>query len=408
MIMKNKKVFILGDIGLDEKGGFHFGDEAMFYANLKWYADHHFEVYASSRSISHSNGLFTESRDIYIKGFIHYYLLLFSAYLHTTFTANIFPKYFKQTLKNLIACDRLHISGGGNINEVWHGHVLYRALLINIANMYDIPIFVSGQTIGIFKNIFLKKIVSSALRSVTIIGIRDKNISFKNLLHLKINKSSIHFCPDDTLLLETKVINKTKEAQIKIGLSLHEFENENLHKDILVNLVKELTKSIGNISFILIPHYYSKEEEHGDDLRYMRSMMDEAKINDYISSSYSELIENKDFKTQVETMYNKYSELDIVISSRYHGIVLAFAHSVPVIGINLNAYCAQKNSTLYQEIGLDQNMFLHDISSLDVRNIVKNFAHIVSHREMYVNKIQTQFNRLKETTKKFYNETNHL
>jgi polysaccharide pyruvyl transferase WcaK-like protein len=315
------------------------------------------------------------------------------------------PKFFRKTFNNLISCDKLHISGGGNLNEFWHGHVLYRSLMINIASLYKIPIYISGQTVGYISNNILKRILSDSLKKVEVIGIRDKNISLNNLLNLGINKSKICFCPDDMLLLEyIKVENQIENQngnKIKVGLSLHKFKEEKNSRKKIMMMLQDLKDNIPNILFFLIPHYYNSKAKN-DDLEYMKEMLCELNIKNYTYPDYHNLIENKSFEIQVQILFEKYSEVDLVISTRYHGIVSALMTGVPAVAINLNEYYIQKNYTFYNEIGLDSKLFQNNLEDGTLENFAKKIKYILIKKSIFTKKINIGINKLKKIQNNFY------
>lgn len=297
-----KKVFILGDIGLYRDGGFHFGDEAMFLGNVKWYKNNGYKIFASSRSASHNAKLFTETLDVHIKNFVHYFFLLFCAYIQKYLKVNFFPKYFRKTVSNLVLCDRLHISGGGNLNEFWPGHVFYRSLMINIACLHNIQIYISGQTIGSFHNLILKSIISNAIKKAKIIGVRDKIRSINNLLKLGVKAEKIHFCPDDILLLGN-VSNFNTNKKFVVGISLHKFDSiVNYEEGIFSKIILDINDSFPNVEFRLIPHYCNNREKN-DDIFFMKRIFEDAEIENFRCVSCKKLIYKLDITEQINFFF---------------------------------------------------------------------------------------------------------
>jgi len=135
-----KHVFVIADIGREADGSLHIGDEAMFFANLDRYQRMGVRVAASSRTLSHQGDDFDEYLDLYVKGCLGYYGLRFLAFLRRYTGIDLFPQKFRPTVESLATASLLHISGGGNINSIWPGHLYYRALMISIARLYAIPV----------------------------------------------------------------------------------------------------------------------------------------------------------------------------------------------------------------------------------------------------------------------------
>lgn len=396
-----KKVFILGDIGLYQDGGFHFGDEAMFLGNVNWYKNNGYKVFASSRSISHNTDLFIETLDIYIKGFVHYFFLLFCVYIQKYLRINFSPKYFKNTISNLVLCDRLHISGGGNLNEFWPGHVLYRSLMINIAYLHNIPIYISGQTIGNFHNVILRGIILNAIKKAEIIGVRDKVRSINNLLKLGVKAEKIHFCPDDILLLNN-VSNSNANKKFVVGISLHKFDNiVNHEEEVFGKTILDIKARFPNVEFRLIPHYCN-DNEKDDDIFFMKRIFENAGLENFRGISYKKLMPKLDIAEQLNFFLGQYSNLDLVISTRYHGALCALINYIPAISINLNDYYEQKNHTFYAELGLDTELFLFNLENLKSKKITDSIKCIISHKKLITNRIIDGIEKLKKIEYTFY------
>ena len=128
MSNSTKKVFLLADIGAGANDSYHVGDEAMFLQNLRNYQSANVKVSASSRAISHEGLGFEEVLDIYITSVPMLLKLIFCVYVLRYLNINFFPNFFRKTVQELISSDLLHISGGGNLNSLWPGHIYYRFL----------------------------------------------------------------------------------------------------------------------------------------------------------------------------------------------------------------------------------------------------------------------------------------
>jgi polysaccharide pyruvyl transferase WcaK-like protein len=215
--MKKIKVFLLGDIGRDKKSLYHVGDEAMFLSNLECYQSKViFEISASSRSISHQNLKINEFLDIYILNPLQFIKLLIQAVLFKYLKINLFPNFFKPTVIALSNSDVLHVSGGGNINSLWSGHVYYRSLMIFIAKLFNKKIILTSQTIGPITKTSHKLILCWILNMANYIGVRDKEFSFNELKKLSVSKKIIHFNFDDALLWKN-IKGVSKHMNLNIG-----------------------------------------------------------------------------------------------------------------------------------------------------------------------------------------------
>lgn len=370
-----KKVFIIADIGLDKNGSYHVGDEAMFVCNLHIYSKNHYDVTASSRSISHNSNNFTEVTDIYIVNKLVFLWLLTCSILLRYFRINLFPGKFKTTVKALIGSDLLHISGGGNINSFWPGHIYFRCMMIYLANLFNVPIIMTSQTIGPLNYKFHKMIVGWALNKVEFIGMRDNTFSKKYLEESAVTKPFINFMVDDALHINTlefisddwlnKVLAKS-DGQINIGISLHDWQNIPNYGWIAEGLAN-ISKKYPNAKFFAIPHQI---ENNKGDTSFMNKLFNESLIEKFYSFNYKDIMKiSKSIESIPLLISYITSQMDINISSRYHGLVFSCVASVPAIAINYDEYCKAKNEGL---LGLYYDKMLNVGLNSDLLNIFSN------------------------------------
>ena len=348
-----KQVFLLADIGFGEHNSFHVGDEAMFVCNLREHLKNGYNVVASSRSISYKSASFTEVIDIYITTRWLLCWLLFCSILLRYFALNLFPKQFGPTVKALSKSDLLHISGGGNINSFWPGHIYYRCLMIYLASLFNIPIIMTSQTIGPINCRFHRRITGWALNKVKFIGLRDNKFSKKYLKEAIVTKPLVSLMMDDASRMNADnfigndwlnaVFKKTKD-QINIGLSLHTWQNSPNPEWIAKSLIK-ISERYQSAKFFAIPHLI--DEEDGGDSGLIKKLFSKLSTKNFRSFGYNDIIKiSKNNESIPSLIYYLTSKMDIVISSRYHGLVFSSALSVPAIAINYDEYYRAKNNGL--------------------------------------------------------------
>ena len=192
-----EKVFLLADIGNGKNNSYHVGDEAMFLQNLRKYQSLGIKVSASSRSINHKDLGFNEVLDIYIMNIPALLWFVLCSYIFRYFRLNLFPKRFRKTVEELVSSNMLHVSGGGNLNSFWPGHIYYRFLMITLADIFNKEIILTSQTIGLLKSTFHKFLLGLCLKKVNVIEVRDQAYSRRVLLNLGISDTKILNVIDD-------------------------------------------------------------------------------------------------------------------------------------------------------------------------------------------------------------------
>ncbi len=395
--MIKKKVFLLADIGKNKKGFYHVGDEAMFLSNLENYRKNGIEVFASSRSICHPELKGHEVLDIYILNLLQFTGLLLSAILFRLTNINFFPLFFRKTIECLISCDTLHISGGGNITDLWPGHIYYRSLMIIIAKLYGKRIILTSQSLGPINKIRHKIILHFVLNNVDYIGLRDNSFSRKTADMLKIDKNRIHFNYDDALfwLTKQKILSRSKKI-VNVGISLHDPKNNDITKEI-INFLREITKRHKEIKIHFIPHMLDSDDNY--DVEYAK------KIVSYLNGKNIRIFDSKHLnakKTLAEQIRQITGKMDFVIASRYHGLVFAISSQIPFLAINFdNDYYKGKNTGLIKVFTKKYSDFAIDFKHIKSDYILSKFNEIYKNRV----KIQHQLNNFIKKADEENNET---
>jgi len=392
------KVFLLADIGNSPNETYHIGDEAMFLKNLKYYNSLKIDVSASSRSISHQNLNFNECLDIYITNIPMLVYLTISAYLLRYLKINFFPSFFHKTIKQLTTSDLLHISGAGNLNSLWPGHIYYRYLMITIANIFNIETILTGQTIGPNLNLFDKYLLQSCLKKTNYIGVRDKHYSINTLNKLEIDRKKIKISLDDAYFLKPSNFlikkwitkNTNKKNKIKIGLSIHNWNNINEIKKLNKLLIK-LNNSLSNIYFFVIPHVLNNKNQ--SDYKFMKKIiLKNIKNVEYYNFQYIKSESSKAKITMAETIKTITSLMDVMITSRYHGLVFSLSSNIPCLSINYDEYYSVKNNGLLDFIFNKKNPYT--ISIKNINKFLPKINNLITKRKEIANLIKIKNKKL--------------
>lgn len=346
-----KSVFIIGDIGLGKDNSYHVGDEAMFLSNVYRYSQLGYMIYASSRSLSHqSNDAFIETLDIYINTRSKFNDLIDALDVSLSNLFKNIPEYFKNTINNLICSDILHISGGGNINSLWPGHIYYRAFMIAVAKKYGKKVILTSQTIGPYLTNEDKEIVSKYLRRADFIGYRDPINTPAILRELCGETVEIAYTRDDAYgdrwnkqRLDKREYDNSDNIKIKLGLILHRWSlNSNNYKK-LKRILRTLFVD-ENLKIYLIPHQF--DIANNGDIGFMEDIIETTELRDRVEIyNYKRIVEEAQIHKMnfSQFIYSLSLEMDYIITSRYHGIVFAINADVHVLAINYDRYYEVKN-----------------------------------------------------------------
>lgn len=391
-----KKVFLLADIGVGENNSYHVGDEAMFLQNLCNYQSVGIKISGSSRSISHQSLDFNEVLDIYITNVPMLLYLVFCVYSLRYSGLNFFPRFFRKTVKELISSDLLHISGGGNLNSFWPGHIYYRFLMITLANVFDKDVILTSQTIGPITNGFHGFLLSRCFEKVKMIEVRDSVYSKGVLIGLGVDKSKIKNVIDDGYDFKMNtdkkigqlIFNKfpNSKGEIKIGVSMHKWSNsQNL--DALKRVFTELIENYPKAYFFVIPHNF--DDKDGLDIEFMTRLIgrDVKRMGLFNYKAIDSLIKRTKL-TPAEIIKLVTANMDFVISSRYHGLVFALASNVPALVINYDKYYSIKNDGLLKNFF--DNIEPYTVSFNKVEETLSKTRNIIKNCENIANQLKTK------------------
>ena len=95
----------------------------------------------------------------------------------------------REALDEIISADFVFNVGGGNINSVISRELHKKCVTYIISDIFGVPVYLSGQTIGPFYSWFDKLLAKWGLNTVRTISFRDKNTSRERLKEIGVNKT---------------------------------------------------------------------------------------------------------------------------------------------------------------------------------------------------------------------------
>ncbi len=317
---------------------YHVGDEAMFYESYRWYKENvpKVKLVALTEFISHKSLHLTEKKHLRWplgnkSSRIYFITLLARTLLHRILKINVLSKKEYEFFKLIQSADVLHFSGGGNINSLfpfWLYYSLYAAI---IAKMLRKKILIVGQTLGPFN--LIDRITLPVFHHLPdLVGIRER-VFFKN--------SKIKSMLDAAYTLPSNSGKRLRSKKtFRIGLSIHPWKGyETQILDAVTHFVKSVKRK--KVDVVLIPHEFDKNNK--------RDLLICKKIASLLPSSihvycptYKELAEKSvEPAIRINTLT---SQCDILITTRYHGLIFGMAANVPTIAFQSDDYYHQKNT----------------------------------------------------------------
>jgi polysaccharide pyruvyl transferase WcaK-like protein len=345
---------------------YHLGDQAMLQFMIKrlttMYPDAAFAVFSRGPKFIEKNYGVTAYPSADDAKLHEILTLLFSKRLFNW----LFPKYSTLS-KQLKGYDCFFVCGGGNFNDLFSREVKNELLMILLACKLNVKVIVSSQTIGPF--MFSRRrircwlrhfLLRCVLNKTEVITVRDPEVSAKNLSLLRITKPQIFVCGDDAIFLECKqdddidnLLEPLKD-NLKVGFSLHFWGTQSLvFRQNIAHLFDQLIEEKNAKLFYI---------ENWDDLEY-------AKIIFSLMNHGDEIIILNGI-TDAEKVKHLISKMDLMISTRYHSLVLALSCNVPSISVTSDDYYTQKNEGLMSLYNLENNVNKQNFDIAEVMGMI--------------------------------------
>ena len=321
-------------------------------------------------------------------------LILLNAHLVkygvSTFFLN--PKSVK-FLQQLKEASLFYFCGGGYLTGKTLSRLLDGFILCRLCKIFNTPVVMSGQTIGIWNNRFNELLARWAFKSVKVITVRDEEFSLKDLEKIGLRGENYFATHDDALHCE-----KAEEMQINssnyITLNFHYWGMKGKQKDICIDKINKIVRYVldtTDFDIVLIPMTQS----------------DMLSFNNYLAKYSDKRIIVYDYNIDFRKIRKVISESKMCITMKHHPIIFAMGENIPVISLAFSKYYVHKNLgalTQYGQekfsINLEENNYFEQFIAL--------FEEISANREDVVNTIKSRIAILDERKEKFMKKVDEI
>lgn len=396
-----KKILLFADIGGHEQQRYyHVGDEAMFYETYLWYKNNHPDWKFSALTWS-------EKQDRYLNfqphlfwsqkpSWLFFLFFIVKVFIYKVFNLSLFSTSEFAWFSTVINNDVIHFTGGGNLSSNFRKWLYYCFLVLLITKVFNKKVILTSQTIGPFNKIDLQ-IAKVLFDQASVIGIRSKINPQDFFNDLNISQSKLISMLDSAYTRQNNKNKKKPRNYFLVGLSIHEWQNSSKKTRQLINsLIKKIRKKY-QIRIILIPHHLTINGA-GDDMTFMSKMLSSAKINRKTWSLFCQKISKHTVPANLIKSIT--SKVDLLITSRYHGLVFALSQNVPAIALNYDRYYQIKNNGILEMI-YDNNSQNYSIELQDENALLNMFAKC---DQLLRNNFQEKAKLAKINEKKFSSE----
>ena len=302
----------------------------------------------------------------------------------------------------------IYFEGGGYLTGKTVSRLLDGILLCRIANLYNISVVMSGQTIGVWETNFNKLYARKGFKNVKLITLRDPKASIEDLKQIGISGENIYAVCDDALfcsketdkcimkkVFEQSNCNDEYRTKGYIAVNIHywgmyknEQKKQNLKKiNKIINSILEKTDY--NILFIpMVPS-------------------DEQTMKDYIDTFPTEKIRMLKYNYDFNIIRAVIAEAKVCVTMKHHPIIFSIGELTPVISLNLSDYYEHKNCGALQILNMED--YSVTLSNKDYfEQFAMKFDYILDNYGELQKNMKDTLARLNEKTIKFENELKNI
>lgn len=390
------RVLLFANVGTDENGYYHVGDEAMFLEMLRWYRSCVPTAQLSAlvslplqygSDVEETRGLGWP--DTKAKALPYFLKLILKTAIFARFNFSLFTPEQKSFIEYLRRQDVIHFTGGGNLTSEC-GHWFYYALFVaGSARLLGKPVVMTSQTIGPFHSWIDQKIAIWILNMVQSITLREFSGEQQKWLRglgltrplLSRSLDVAYFLPA-SCVVEDSSFDREKTT-MRVGLALHSRkDNAQELKGMVIESMRQLAQKYEHLEVILLPHILNA---HGDwDTKFMQEIASALPSSiRVVSPDYFSLV--KDKAKIAHFVKECTGTCDVVISSRYHGVIFALSQNVPCIAITDGKYQTMKNlEALRFLFGDHAENFLISLDELSPKSLLVKKLYILLSRRSQI------------------------
>lgn len=387
-----KQILIIGG----DNGGGSAGDQIMCEAACDFFSKKGYIVYTDAQCVEWESPIpgvhviqqlrKDSSRSVFSRicnAFFKLYRILMLPLVVKTKYDIPFLRHGNDFKRVLQQTDVVLFSGCGGLTDKYPTNVLMWASIVRCASKLKIPVYISGVGIGPLHKFYLVPLVKYICHTVNFFSVRDKNCSY---MWAKKNLKRDNFCwvPDDAAYYDGYETHElTSKGKLNIGVSLMPslFEDENT-----INHVAEKFSDISKRNNDIVWHLVSVTHEDYGLLKRLHSRVKESILLPPMTPSATK---------------NAVSQVDIMISARYHGCVFAVSQQIPVIALYYEEYWEHKNQGALSMFGLE-NLTYH-IDVLNSREFDDILDKIINERQQLIHILRKSRESLKDKSYYIHN-----
>jgi coenzyme F420-reducing hydrogenase beta subunit/polysaccharide pyruvyl transferase WcaK-like protein len=248
----------------------------------------------------------------------------------------------------LQSADVLHFCGGGYLTGKTLSRLWDHMLLIRLAHVFNVPVILSGQTIGVFQDEESRSLAIWGLKKARLIYLRDHGHSLQDLKDIGITGGHVQETFDDALICPQAEPEEVKKSLEALGINLHKpYIAANVHDWGLGP--EERSKVIARFAQIcdwLI-------QEQGMQIVMVPMTPWDAPIERECLRLMQEKAVQLDYDYDYRLVRGVIGGAHLCFTMKHHPIVFSIANHTPVVSVTTEEYYYHKNAGALGLCGLE-------------------------------------------------------
>ncbi len=296
-------------------------------------------------------------------------------------------------LYELKECNLLYFCGGGfltgrTLSRLWDG-----ILLCRLCHIFQTPVVMSGQTIGIWGNKFNQLYAKYGFKYVDLITVRDNDFSLNDLKKIGLYGENYFQTHDDALHCE-----KSNDKQINenhyLTINFHYWGMNDSEKSLYIDKInKIITYLLNNTDYklVFIPMHFT----------------DKYSFDDYIQKYPNERFKCFEYDYDFRKIRRVIADSEMCITMKHHPIIFAMGEKIPTLSLTFSDYYLHKNVGALKQYG--QEKFSIKLESNSYYNdAIELLSEIINNQEMIKENIDNNIKLLDKQKEKFLSKVDEI
>ena len=267
------------------------------------------------------------------------------AYSNVWFVKHGLPVWFINArkaafLQQLLQARLLYFCGGGYLTGTTRSRLWEGILVCRLAKSFEVPVAMSGQTIGLWSGAIERKFARWGLKDVNVIGLRDNEASARDLAEIGIKGERVMPTHDDALFCEKAAERQVEGRYIAVNFHFWGMGDAEAKRAVLEKIHKAIgmaRQATGTEKTVFLAM-------HSSDLKsldeYRRIYLDD------VISAFGAVGKFREIRRAI-------ADAEILLTMKHHPIIFAVGEDVPVVSLAYSPYYVHKNYGALQQYGVE-------------------------------------------------------